>query len=76
MIFFFAQSSFISWPALFVGDLVGLWGDLVGLCGDFVGLWGIKVPEEFDDVVMSVAAVDDVLKKNRFINKTNFFYIH
>jgi hypothetical protein len=35
-------------------------GLLVGLCGDFVGLCGIIVPEEFDDVVMSVWAVDDV----------------
>jgi hypothetical protein len=29
--------------------------------GDLVGLCGTIVPEEFDDLVTSVAAVDDVL---------------
>ena len=45
-------------PTRFEGDRVGdLDGDFEG---DLVGLSGTIVPDEFDDVVMSVAVVDDV----------------
>ena len=45
-------------PTRFEGDRVGdLDGDFEG---DLVGLSGTIVPDEFDDVLMSVAVVDDV----------------